>query len=277
MLCGKRLPYLILCSVSALAVAGASAPPTRTPTQGPSPSPPVNDETQRQQAAALFSRMDLFDRVPPNPLGLAGAVAWTDPCPDGKVVWQYTRLLPERSLPDAKFENQIIFQSLVDKGWATEVGYLAVVGVKLGKQDRAEAIIENVYTADGPGYLDEDVQTALLRVVERFKQENRVFYYIEAIRYTTVKFKTYRRVEGTAHFGFFVNIGGRYYHTNENFQLTPLVGVQMIRVDNSGEFLLDASKKPERVDVGAKPDPLKGISEFTEATKLQQGDPCKGR
>jgi hypothetical protein len=205
--------------------------------------PNIDSNTELNRSDKLFEGKDIFPKTPIHPLRLAGAIAYTDPKLDGTLKWSFTRLLPEKPLPEPELENEIVFESLVNKGFALNVNYLSFVGVNLSGEDKAEVLIENVFRALGPEYNTQEVQDAIDVFIQRENKPNRTFYYIEAMRYITIKHRKYTHFEGEGKGSYFVSIGGKLFFTDKKFSLTDLVAVDSLQLDKSGDKIMIPKKE----------------------------------
>jgi hypothetical protein len=239
----------IIC-VLLLVVPGCDS--SKTPTSGPTidlsgSNPHYNNPTEKATADAFFAEKTIFATTPIHPLRLAGAIAWRDRLPDGQEHWQFTRLQPKLDLADAEFRNEIIFSSIVDKGFSVGVSYLAFAATSLSAEDKAEVYVERVFRALGPEYLAEGVQAEIESFKEKNKKAGREFYYVEAMQYNTIKFKQLKKVSADAKASYLVAIDGSAYSSNERFTIRDLVAVEMINVTETRGAVRPRSMGPASI------------------------------
>jgi hypothetical protein len=176
--------------------------------------PNVNDPKQRSQGDSFFGNKTLFPKVPSFPMDLAGAVAWADLNQRGEPEWEFTRLFPQDdNKVNTDFASKIIFQSIVDSKFAAGANYLSVATGNLAGQDKAELIVENVFRVRGRPFNTPEVQTALKNFMSAHAKTGRQFYYFEAMQYSTIKYRIFKKVEASAKAtGVFVGVDGSMFY-----------------------------------------------------------------
>lgn len=202
-------------------------------TSGIPPYEQVNREGQDSETEEIMEGYEFFGKVPIHPLRLAGSIAWIDT--ENVDNPSFTRLIPEAPLPEPELESKIVYHGLVDRKFTVSTSFLSCVATQLGSEDKAEVVLEHVFRAAGPDYNLSTVQTALQDFIAREQHPGRQFFYVEAIRYVTLKYKTYTKFSAGGKAGYFVNIDGQYYRSDDRFRVRELVAVDWLRLDSDAK------------------------------------------
>jgi len=112
--------------------------------------------------------------------------------------------------------GEIIYQSVVDKQTAGNVGYLAAT-VNVSDSEVAEVIVEDAFSQEvDPAKID----AAALTNLQQQRDTSRVcgYYFVNRAFLTTVKSRTYSRAGGEGQFAFAVTVGGKRYVSTTNFR-----------------------------------------------------------
>lgn len=126
-----------------------------------------------------------------------------------------TRFVPTEGVSTVPL-GDILYQSVVDKATAGNVGYLAAT-VSVSDSEVAEVIIEDAFEQEvDPGKID----VAALTNLQQQRDTSQVcgYYFVSRAFLTTVKSRTYSRVGGEGQFAFAVTVGGRRYVSTSNFR-----------------------------------------------------------
>lgn len=126
-----------------------------------------------------------------------------------------TRFVPSDGVSTIPL-GDILFQSVVDKATAGNVGYLAAT-VSVSDSEVAEVIVEDAFGQEvDPGKID----VAALTNLEQQRDTSRVcgYYFVNRAFLTTVKSRNYSRIGGEGQFAFAVTFGGKRYVSTTNFR-----------------------------------------------------------
>jgi hypothetical protein len=196
----------------------------------------VNNKGQTAEIELLMQGHKLWEKVPIHPLKLAGSIAWVDSQNPNEPF--FTRLIPDNPLPEPEFESKIVFHALVDREFTVSSSFLSFLNAQLGNEAKAEVVLEYVFRAKGPDYNSASVQSSLQNFITRNNRVGRQFFYIEDVRYMTLTYKTYRKYSKGGGTGYFINIEGEYYHSDDRFSVRELVCVDWIKLDSEAKPII---------------------------------------
>jgi hypothetical protein len=210
---------------------GCATLPTAPPSLAPS-----------QEPGDLTDMATILGTVPIHPLYLAGSIAWLDS--SGARSPHFTRLLPDTPLAPPDLESKIVYQTVVSCSSKVEAKYLTSLTAALTADEREEVVLEYVFRARGPEYNTPAVRSAILDFIKREQHPGRQFYYVESVRYLTLKHKRYSRTTKSLGGTFFVDVDGSRYSSSEGFRIRELVAVDWLPVT------LDSTAVPTQPHTG---------------------------
>jgi hypothetical protein len=136
--------------------------------------------------------------------------------------------------PDAKPEmtSNIVYQSVVDRGFSATANYLAFISASLDSDHMAEVIAEDVFRAKGKALTDPGQWEAAATLARRLNRTNRTFFYVQAVQYTTIKHRIYTKKNASAKFdGFGFGAGGKVFASNTDFSLNDMTILNYFPID----------------------------------------------
>lgn len=156
-----------------------------------------------------------------------------------KYVYFWTKVVSSRPDPKPEFKNEIIYESIVDKSFAAKANYLTVTG-SLGAEDKVELVIEDVYISKGAPFTDPAIKTAAETFVNSDpKKTSRTYFYVQNVKYTTIKYKVFKKVDRAVQFtGIGFGADGKVYASNSNYSLQKIVSINT--------FPLEPEPKPPK-------------------------------
>ena len=175
----------------------------------------------------------------------------------GASTFSITRYVPTEGIATIPL-GDILFQSVVDKSSAGNIGYLAGT-VSLSDSDVAEVIIEDAIEQEvDPGKID----IASLTQLEQQRDTSRVceYFFVSRAFLTTVKSTTYSKMGGDAQAAFAVNVGGRHYVSTTNFSskaelaidARPLSTLVRQEIKSTAAGIVDTVARPVSVETATK-------------------------
>lgn len=212
------------------------------PDQNQLPSP-ANDSVQtnknESKVVKLFDDRTIIPQEVIDPSGLPECLLVIEKKGD-KDFYYWTKVVASRPDPKPEFNNEIIYESIVDKSFTTKANYLTVAA-SLGAEDKVELIIEDVFKSKGAAFTDPAIKLAAENFVNADpKKASRTYFYIQNVKYTTVKYKIFRKVEGA---GGFTGVGfgadGKVYASNSDYSLQKIVSINTFPL----EPVVDQKKK----------------------------------
>jgi hypothetical protein len=166
-----------------------------------------------------------------DPSDLAGSLVMVDNLGQENEQTTWTKVNPQIVTADPEFQNEIIFQSIVDKAFVASANYL-IFNASVGAQDKVELIVEDVLRFKGQPYTTAGVSGLVTALITQFRRDNRRYYYVQNVQYTTVKHKTFKKVEGKAQFsGVGFGADGNVYSSTSGFTLSKIVSINYVELE----------------------------------------------
>jgi hypothetical protein len=240
---------------------GSRPEPGSEATEPYKPEDIVNNQKEIDLADRFFKNKIIIDQ-PTYSLRAAGSIAWTDN--DGEDV-SYTELLPDEDPPVPEFQNEKIFESIVDLQFASKASYLAFVSGSLSVEDKAAVLLQKIFRARGPAFLSKKVQDKLPNAINRLRTKfrKRRFFYIETVQHINANHSILKKQEGSIEGAFFVNIAGQMYAATSRVSNRDFIAVECVEVDPDGRpFEPDLYKSSMEV-------PIKTIKIFGSLKKIR--------
>jgi hypothetical protein len=186
---------------------------------------------EEAKAVSLFQDRQIIPQEVIDPSGLPECILIQEKQGDN-CFYYWTKLISTRPDPKPEFKNELIYESIVDKSFATKANYLTVTG-SLGAEDKVELIIEEVFTSKGAPFSDPAIMAAAESFINKDpKKKSRTYFYIQNIKYTTIKYKIFKKVEGAAGFtGVGFGAEGKVFASNSNYSLQKIISINTFPLD----------------------------------------------
>ncbi|MBK5275414.1 MAG: hypothetical protein JJE30_10235 [Desulfuromonadales bacterium] len=143
--------------------------------------------------------------------------------------WYFTTLKGARTEVKPILQNEIVYQSIIDRQFAADAGFLSILSASVGNEDRMEVVAEEVLRVTGSPYLKNDVlrksaEEAASTYAGSFP--NAQFFYIEFAQLSTIKYKIFQRTEVKVKGGYSgVAFNGYAYKSDSGFSSKKFVSV----------------------------------------------------
>jgi len=203
----------------------------------------LNNKEEAKFAEEYFSGKLILPR-PAYPLRGAGALAWIDPDSPNRI--SYTRLLPDKKLPDPEALSDVLFESIVDSQFAANASYLAFVSAEMKSEDKAVVSMQRTLRALGPEYFTKEVQEAIAREIPKFKTKpGRKFYYLETIQMIVTTSSVLRKDTAAATGAFYVNLGGSTFSSASRTSTNQFAVAEYVELGEHGIAIPETIKVTE--------------------------------
>lgn len=127
-------------------------------------------------------------------------------------------------------KNDILYESIIDRGFAAKLEVLSFASAQMAAEDKAHVIVEDVYSASGPQYSAIGVKEKAMAMAKDglLSRPNAKFYYVQSVLYTSIKHKIFNKKSFASNFtGYGIGVKGDVYTTTSLFTMTPVVSVNV--------------------------------------------------
>lgn len=195
-------------------------PPKPQPTYQPDP---IGDWFQGQIVFHAYN----------DPIKLAGSLIYHDQNDTNSVghpIYHAFRLIPNSKDPTPKMENQVLYDSAVDSSFTAGVSYLSFLNDNFGASNRVQITLERIFEANGPDFLDTNIQNALSSYFSNTNNRvaGRQYYYGQDVRYVTLTSKTFSYISNGLRASYMVTIDGSQYSAQNGVNFSDLDAVDYV-------------------------------------------------
>jgi hypothetical protein len=191
----------------------------------------ISVNKEKEKGLSLFKNRFIIPNHVINPSELVESLLMIDNFGTSSAESSWTKVKADGKDPEPEFQNQILYQSIVDKKFVNDSTYLSFTS-SLENDDKAELIVQDIFRFRGKQFSSEDIREAATRLVTAFNKPGRRFFYVQSVQYSTVEYRVFKKITGKAQFaGVGFGAGGQYFSSTSNYAFDPIVSINYIPLE----------------------------------------------